>query len=346
MDVLKRNLFWVGVGALTVAAVVGYVLTGSVASANEKIRKKLDDRRQQLEQLASGGALWNEAALKAYEQYQEQVEAAYEQALEFIQKRSVDPYKLLPNVVATDCVEETVDGRKVLRPIGSIFASRYPQAVAQLAAKLEASGINAVPGALGLPALTGPVPDKETIWELQRRYWRVHDVVEALIRHKVRLDQLLWIGEESGEDGRGGMGMGPRLDESVVTLPRVPDTRFSATGTRGGGPSESSARLQQLTSGGLGVTTKMNEFFSPVANPPAQVALRVIAVLDFRELPKLLAALEGLGAGGEWSRLSLVRKVDFQHIPSTGRPVPRVRVDMRALVFERYSEFAPVVVTQ
>jgi hypothetical protein len=347
MDLLKRNLFWVVLGAIVIVAVVLFVASGSVASANAQLVQQQQAALQKVKGLSASANLPTEAWVQAYDQYRAGVQSAYDELLQTIDDHSVDPYKRLPNIVDTQCSSQMINGEEVSIPIGAYFADAYPRAVAELYTTLNNAGISAVPGTtLGLGALVGPVPDQATILELQRQYWLVRDVVESLVRHQVALDSLMWVAEEFEGRGSSGLGGEPVMDQSVVQFPRFTDLGMNAIGRRrSGGRSEASMIMEQLAGGmTLGVTTTMNEFFSPYASPPAQRKLRLVCTIDFREVPLLLAALEELGSGDGPSRLSLVRKVSLQQLPSTGRVAPLVQADIRALVFDRYSEFQPIVV--
>ena len=106
---------------------------------------------------------------------------------------------------------------------------------------------------------------------------------------------------------------------------------------RGGGL-EAMQTFANLVSGSVGVTTEMNKLFSAATVPSAQRQFRLVVRMDSRELPVLIASLLNM------PRLTMVRTVEVYRSPTAigERPAkPEVRVDIRALCFDRYQEFIP-----
>jgi hypothetical protein len=339
MDFLRRNGFWVAVGAVLVVALVLWLAGVQVTAAqNRGLRRELGDTVEEVRGLAGTQPLRNQLWVEKAEQYEAELRTQYEQALDLVQGRSVDAHKLLPRINAEDC--ETVrisDDETALVPKGALFKSRYPEVVAELRERLESANISVGVGAIGMPLLTGAIPDPPTVLLLQRRYWLLRDVVDALVEHEVKVNRLVFLTEEAAEDRPDMFGGGP---EGGALAPMAVPEELRAMG--GGGRSESEALRQyrQLAAGDVGTTTAMNLLFAPGPHGPGQRRVRLVVMMDERQLPVLIQALLSM------SRLTLVRTVEMERVLQPGEQVrsPEVRVDIRALCFDRYRKFVPTEV--
>jgi len=351
MDFLRRYAFWVVLGAVLVAALLFYLVgVLPTASANAKLRRQILKAKDEVAKLAASGNLPNTKWVEAAEQYQAAIKTQYENVLKVLETAAVDKYERLPNIPEADCIpRQSPDGTQYLVPKGAVFKTRYPEAVAELVDMLRKAGIRAQPQAVALPRLTGEIPDAPVILELQRRYWLARDVIETLVNNQVPVDELLLLLEEGGMEQGGGPGMmaaRPVLGEGGAGGPGVIMPSMSGylqeftRGARRGRETETERRFSQLLAGSVGVTTEMNELFSPLASPPAQRRLRLLVNMDFRDVPLLIAALADM-KHHDRPRLTLVRTVTIRKALDTYEtPVkPVVRVEVRALCFDRYEKF-------
>lgn len=343
------------------AALLLYLLVVlPTASANARLRGEIRQAKDKVTGLVASGNLPSLKWVEAAEQYQARIKTQYEKTFKLLQVAAVDKYERLPNIPESDSVpRQSPDGVEYLLPKGAAFKTRYPEAVEGLRRLLLDAGIRVEPQAVALPRLTGEIPDPTVILELQRRYWLARDVIEALVQNQVPVDGLLLLVEEGGgrEGGPGGLvgrsGMlgegGPGGGGVIMPSARPLDLEVSGGGgRRRGRETEVQRRFSQLLSGSVGGTTEMNELFSPWAAPPAQRRIRLVADMDFREVPLLIAALVNMKHQGA-PRLTLVRTVNIQKaLTSYETPVkPVVRVDIRALCFDRYEKFVPAeILTQ
>ncbi|MCK4298659.1 MAG: hypothetical protein KAX80_03960 [Planctomycetes bacterium] len=342
MDSLGRYGFWVGVGVVLVAALVlGLVGVQGVAGQNRRMRDEFKDMDQQVRLVAESGDLPSERSVEDAEQYRTSLRTQYEKNLELIQSRAVDLYRRLPGIVDADCVSrETPEGETYLLPRGAAFKTRYPEAAEELGKMVQDAGIVLRSPGIGLPQLTGAMPSDELILRLQRRYWLLSEVVDALVENRV-VDEVLLLTEEVGlEEGRRGPSMAMMrggMEESAV-LSRSVGQEFRAFETTRGRESEAHGTFARLVTGNVGISTEMNKLFSPWGTSSAQRQVRLVVVMDFREIPVIVQALMNM------DRLTLVRTVSWQKSAESFEEAPskpEVRVDIRALCFDRYQEFVP-----
>lgn len=342
MDFLGRYGFWVGVAVVLLAALVlGLVGVQSVAGQNRRMRDEFKDMDQQVRLVAESGDLPSERAVEDAEQYRTSLRTQYEKNIELIQSRAVDLYRRLPGIVDADCVSrETPDGETYLLPRGAAFKTRYPEAAEELDRMVQDAGIVLRSPGIGLPQLTGAMPSDELVLRLQRRYWLLREVVDALVENRV-VDEVLLLTEEAGlEGGRRGPSMAMMrggMEESAVAPASMAEEFRTFETTRG---RESAARttFARLVTGNVGISTEMNKLFSPWGTSPAQRQVRLVVVMDFREVPVIIQALMNM------DRLTLVRTVSWQKSAESFEEAPskpEVRVDIRALCFDRYQEFVP-----
>ncbi len=343
MDFLRRYGFWVATGVVLLVAAALFVFGVQRAAAeNRQMRSDLKSEAEKVKQFASSGDLPDRRSVEAYEQYEASLQKEYLEGLELIKSRSVDYYnRRLPNVAAVDCVtRQTPDGDEYLVPRGAAFKTAYPQAVAGLAERLQSRGIAVGTPGVALPRLAGAIPEPDLILNLQSQYWLLSDVVDALVGTPV-VDEVVFLRENLGPERemRGSAGGGP---EAGALMPAASsETLRSFEPSAGGRESEAMQTFSNLVSGSIGVTTEMNKLFSVATVPPAQREFRLVVRMDSRELPLLIASLMNM------PRLTLVRTVEVYRSPTAigEKPVkPEVRVDIRALCFDRYQQFIPTEV--
>ena len=342
MDFLGRYGFWVGVGVvLLTALVLGLVGVQRVAAQNRGMRDEFKEMDEQVRLLTESGDLPSERSVEAAEQYRTSLRTQYEKNLELIESRAVDPYRRLPGIVDADCVSrETTEGETYLLPRGAAFKTRYPEVVEELGKMVQNAGIVLRSPGIALPQLTGAMPSDELVLRLQRQYWLLREVVDALVEDRV-VDEVLLLAEEAGLQGgpRGpGMATGRGgMEESVVSAASMVGEFRISERARG---RESAARgtFARLVTGNVGISTEMNKLFSLSGTSPAQRRVRLVVVMDFREIPVIIQALMNM------DRLTLVRTVSWQKSAESFEEAPskpEVRVDIRALCFDRYQEFVP-----
>jgi hypothetical protein len=340
MDFLRRYSFWVVLGGLLVVAVAVYVLgVERLVGENARLSRELAAADKQVKDLAAGGELRGEAWVKAAEQYETELRGEYQKALELIQSHAVDRYKTLPNIQPTDCVpRRDQEGQDFLLPTGAVFKTRYPEAVADLQAKLQGAQVLVTPEAVRLPQLGAEIPSEDRIIALQSWYWLLSDAVDALVGSGVPVDEVLLLGEEFTTQGGPFGGSGGRMDEGGAMSMTAPEPAFDfgqLSGTEGGPGGGGMA--ERFTGSEVGVTTAMQELFFQT-----QRRLRLVVQMDFRELPMLIKALT------EMPRLTLVRTVAVYRATEYDEAAvkPVVRVDIRALCFDRGKQFAPTEVAR
>ena len=331
MDFVRRNSFWVGVAALVVLAALLYLVgVKRLAAMNQRQRGELVKVADQVRTKAAAKDLVGESEVEAAQQYQVQLKTQYQEALEAVRAQAVDLYKPLPNVPPSECTEySTAEGTIIQMPSPSAFKLRYPEAVAELPTMLESAGIAVEPGAIALPLLSGAPPNDQTILQLQQQYWLIRDVVEVLKEKQVQLDRLGSLVETGGAGPGAGQFGGP-------------SAFMGAMGPGFGPPAgvfEARARTGSMALAGtddLGLTGAMSRLL-------AQRPFRLVAVLDFAELPRLIEALLSL------PRMTLVRGIQIERTAPPGREAilkPSVRVDISVLTFDRYRGVVPAEVAQ
>ncbi len=343
MDFLGRYGFWVGVGVVLLAALVlGLVGVQRVAGQNRRMRDEFKDMDQQVRLVAESEDLPSERSVEDAEQYRTSLRTQYEKNLELIQSRAVDLYRRLPGIVDADCVSrETPEGETYLLPRGAAFKTRYPEVVADLDKMVQDAGIVLGSPGIALPQLTGAMPSDELVLRLQRQYWLLREVVDALVEDRV-VDEVLFLAEEAGLEGaRRGPSMAMMrggMEESAVSSARVAEEFRAFETARRGGESEARGTFGRLVTGNVGISTEMNKLFSPWGTSSAQRRVRLVVVMDFREIPVIIQALMNM------DRLTLVRTVSWQKSAESFEEAPskpEVQVDIRALCFDRYQEFVP-----
>lgn len=342
MDFLGRYGFWVGVGVVLLAALVlGLVGVQRVVGQNRRMRDEFKDMDQQVRLVAESEDLPSERSVADAEQYRTSLRTQYEKNLELIQSRTVDLYRRLPGIVDADCVSrETPEGETYLLPRGAAFKTRYPEAAEELDKMVQDAGIVLRSPGIALPQLTGAMPSDELVLGLQRRYWLLREVVDALVENRV-VDEVLFLTEESGlEGGRRGPSMAMMrgtMEESALSPVGVGEG-FRTFETARGRESEARGTFGRLVTGNVGISTEMNKLFSPWGTSSAQRRVRLVVVMDFREIPVIIQALMNM------DRLTLVRTVSWQKSAESFEEAPskpEVQVDIRALCFDRYQEFVP-----
>lgn len=345
MDLLRRYGFWVGVGVVLLAALVlGLVGVQGVAGQNRQMRDEFKEMAERERVLAGSEDLPAERSLEAAEQYRASLRSQYEKSLELIQSRAVDLYRRLPGIADADCdPRQTPEGETYLLPRGAAFKTSYPEAVQELSKMVQDAGIVVGSPGIALPQLTGAMPSDEWILRLQRQYWLLREVVEALVEERV-VDEVLLLVEEGGvEGGRRPMPGGPGMSmvgggpEEAAVAPVSVAEDFRTFETARGRESQAEDTFARLVTGNVGISTEMNKLFSPWGASPAQRRFRLVVMMDFREIPVLIRALMDM------DRLTLVRTVSYRSSEFLGEVPnkPEVRVDIRALCFDRYQEFVP-----
>jgi len=172
-----------------------------------------------------------------------------------------------------------------------------------------------------------------------------------LVQSRVPVDEVLLLSEEAagGQRGMGPPGgglemmRGGRGEGMTAAVAGAEGFRAFEAGGQGR-DSEVARRFSQLASGTVGITTEMQKLFYQT-----QRRVRLVAVMDFRDLPVLIEALLNMKHfGTDTARLSLVRSVSVSKTSEFGEaPLkPEVRVDIRALCFDRYQEFVESVVPE
>jgi len=340
MDFLRRHSFWVVLGGLLVVALAVYVLgVARLAGQNARLRRDLVATDKQVKDLGAGGELRSKQWVDAAQQYETELQGEYQAALKLIEERAVDRYKTLPNIQPTDCVpRRDQEGKEYLLPTGAEFKTRYPEAVAELEAKLQGAQILVGLQAIRLPQLTGEIPDDDRIVALQSWYWLLRDVVDALAASGVPVDEVVLLTEEFSTEGGPFGSPTMRMDEgagmSMMPTETAPDfaTMLGSEGGPGGG-----GMAERFAGSDVGVTTAMQELFFG-----SQRRVRLVVQMDFRQLPPLIKALTSM------PRLTLVRSVNVYRVSPYGEAAvkPLVRVDIRALCFDRLSKFVPREVVQ
>jgi len=343
MDFLRRYGFWVATGVVLLVAAVFFVVgVRRAAAENQRLRSEIKSEAEKVSQLASRKDLPDRRLVEAYEQYEANLQKEYEEELNLIKSRSVDYYnRRLPNVADADCVtRQTPDGQEYLVPRGAAFKTAYPQAVAGLIARLQSRGIIVGTPGVALPRLAGAIPEPDLILDLQSQYWLLSDIVDALVKTPV-VDEVIFLGEELGAGREMRAAAGGRPEAGALMPASGGESLRGFESTSGGRGSEAMQTFTNLVSGSVGVTTEMNKLFSPGSVPPAQRQFRLVVRMDSRELPVLIASLMNM------SRLTMVRAVEVYRSPTPygEKPTkPEVRVDIRALCFDRYQEFVPAEV--
>jgi hypothetical protein len=230
MDFLRRQSFWVVVGGLLVVALVVYLVgVRRLASEDARLNRDLADADKQVKDLSASADVPSEKWVEAAEQYEKELQGEYQEALKRIQERAVDLYKTLPNIQPADCVtQKDKEGKDYLLPTGAVFKTRYPEAVAELQKMLADAHIVARPPGIVLPQLTGAIPSDDVILRVQRTYWLLRDVVDALAEARVPVDEVFLLREEgSPEAGQFG--------PSGPSGPSGREGRMGGRGGRGGG---------------------------------------------------------------------------------------------------------------
>jgi hypothetical protein len=340
MDFLRRHSFWVVLGGLLVVAVAVHVLgVARLGRENARLSRDLAATDKQVKDLAVGGELRSEAWVKAAEQYETELQGEYQATLKLIEERAVDRYRTLPNIQPTDCVpRRDQEGQEYVLPTGAVFKTRYPEAVAELEAKLQGAQMLVGLQAIRLPRLAGEIPDDDRIVALQSWYWLLRDVVDALAGSGVPVDEVALLTEEFSAEGGpfggpgGGMGEGAGMPAMPTEVASDFGSMMEAEGGPGGG-----GMAERFAGSDVGVTTAMQELFFG-----SQRRVRLVVQMDFRQLPLLLKGLTSM------PRLTLVRSVNVYRVSPYGEAAvkPLVRVDIRALCFDRLSKFVPREVVQ
>lgn len=278
MDFLRRQSFWVVVGGLLVVALVVYLVgVRRLASEDARLNRDLADADKQVKDLSASAEVPSEKWVEAAEQYEKELQGEYQEALKRIQERGVDLYKTLPNIPPADCVtQKDKEGKEYLLPTGAVFKTRYPEAVAELDKMLVDAHIVVRPPGVTLPQLTGAIPSDDAIIRLQKMYWLLRDVVDALAEGRVPVDEVFVLREEgspeAGEFGPSGReggrmggrgGMGGTGEGGVAEVEETPTEETLDVTRLGGGERGSAgvASLQRFAGANVGVTTAMQELF-------------------------------------------------------------------------------------